>query len=120
MTSSPGEQGVDEIGADEARATCDERSHRAAILAPGTARKSKAPGAPRTEASRERFDPPASPPSRGRRMRLIVTEKNNSAKKIAEILGGGRQVRQDLQGPVLHLDGRRGRAHLAIGLKGTC
>jgi len=43
-------------------------------------------------------------------MRLIVTEKNNSAKKIAEILSGGnRQGGLLLQDPVLHLV-RRGRA----------
>ena len=52
-------------------------------------------------------------------MRLIVTEKNNSAKKIAEILErrqgeGGR----GLQGPVLHVVGRRRASTCAVGLKG--
>ena len=44
-------------------------------------------------------------------MRLIVTEKNNSAKKIAEILGRRRRPlhRQNLQSPLLHLDRRRRR-----------
>ncbi len=43
-------------------------------------------------------------------MRLIVTEKNNSAKKIADLpQQGQRDQRQNLQSPVLHLDRRERR-----------
>ena len=50
-------------------------------------------------------------------MRLIVTEKNNSAKKIAEILSGGTARRTRPTGPLLHLADAEGD-HMAIGLKG--
>ena len=52
-------------------------------------------------------------------MRLIITEKNNSAKKIAEILSGGiRQGRRVLQGRRIYEWSDAAGEHVTIGLKG--
>jgi DNA topoisomerase I len=50
-------------------------------------------------------------------MRLIVTEKNNSAKKIAEILGGSPSADQAYKVPFYSWSDAQGE-HTAIGLKG--
>jgi DNA topoisomerase-1 len=54
-------------------------------------------------------------------MRLIVTEKNNSAKKIADILGapsGGPSEDKTFKVPFYTWTGDDGREHRTIGLKG--
>ena len=52
-------------------------------------------------------------------MRLIVTEKNNSAKKIAEILGADSAVKEDRSYKVPHYSWSNGDGeHMTIGLKG--
>jgi DNA topoisomerase I len=50
-------------------------------------------------------------------MRLIVTEKNNSAKKIAEILGGSPKADKSYKVPYYTWSDGDGE-HMAIGLKG--
>jgi DNA topoisomerase I len=50
-------------------------------------------------------------------MRLIVTEKNNSAKKIAEILGNGTKSDKSYKVPYYTWSDSEGE-HMAIGLKG--
>jgi DNA topoisomerase-1 len=50
-------------------------------------------------------------------MRLIVTEKNNSAKKIAEILGGSPKADKSFKVPYYTWSDGDGE-HMAIGLKG--
>ena len=50
-------------------------------------------------------------------MRLIVTEKNNSAKKIAEILGNGAKESASYKVPYYTWSDADGD-HMAIGLKG--
>ncbi|MGH2997058.1 MAG: toprim domain-containing protein, partial [Gaiellaceae bacterium] len=50
-------------------------------------------------------------------MRLIVTEKNNSAKKIAEILGDGPKADASYKVPFYTWSDGDGD-HMAIGLKG--
>ena len=50
-------------------------------------------------------------------MRLIVTEKNNSAKKIAEILGGSPKADKSYKVPFYTWSDSEGD-HMAIGLKG--
>ena len=50
-------------------------------------------------------------------MRLIVTEKNNSAVKIAEILGGSVSSNKSFRVPYYTWSDEDGE-HLAIGLKG--
>jgi DNA topoisomerase I len=50
-------------------------------------------------------------------MRLIVTEKNNSAKKIAEILGGSPKAEKTYRVPYYTWSDGEGE-HMAIGLKG--
>ncbi|MDX6663487.1 MAG: topoisomerase, partial [Solirubrobacterales bacterium] len=51
-------------------------------------------------------------------MRLIVTEKNNSAKKIAEILGGGKAKTDASYKVPFYTWGDGEGAQMAIGLKG--
>ena len=50
-------------------------------------------------------------------MRLIVTEKNNSAKKIAEILGGSPSSDKSYKVPFYTWSDEAGD-HMSIGLKG--
>jgi DNA topoisomerase-1 len=61
--------------------------------------------------------PPRPPATLAGRMRLIVTEKNNSAKKIAEILGNGAKENSSYKVPYYTWSDSDGD-HLAIGLKG--
>lgn len=51
-------------------------------------------------------------------MRLIVTEKNNSAKKIAEILSGGAAKADATYKVPYYSWGRDGDAEMTVGLKG--
>ena len=51
-------------------------------------------------------------------MRLIVTEKNNSAKKIAEILSGGGAKEESSYKTPYYTWGSGEDAQIAIGLKG--
>src|SRR3954465_6137345 len=62
----------------------------------------------------EAFLPPA---TLAGRMRLIVTEKNNSAKKIAEILGGSPKADKSYKVP-FYTWSDAGGEQMAIGLKG--
>src|SRR5205085_2038665 len=59
----------------------------------------------------------ADPNDRNPQMRLIVTEKNNSAKKIAEILGGSPKADKSYKVPFYTWSDGDGE-HMAIGLKG--
>src|SRR5918994_6771917 len=61
--------------------------------------------------------PPRPPATLAGRMRLIVTEKNNSAKRIAEILGNGAKESASYKVPYYTWSDADGD-HMAIGLKG--
>src|ERR687891_2000955 len=61
--------------------------------------------------------PPRPPATLAALMRLIVTEKNNSAKRIAEILGNGAKEGSSYKVPYYTWSDSDGE-HLAIGLKG--
>ena len=51
-------------------------------------------------------------------MRLIVTEKNNSAKKIAEILSGGKATADSVYKVPFYTWSDDAGEHMAVGLKG--
>src|SRR5690606_7617278 len=105
------QQRVDEIGADEAGAAGDEASHGGADpMRIGGASRPRRPGG-----TAERPCYPRRP------MRLIVTEKNSSAKKIAEILAaptGGPKADKTYKVPYYTWTDEDGREQMTIGLKG--
>src|ERR687892_369785 len=62
--------------------------------------------------------PPSPPATLAGRMRLIVTEKNNSARKIAQILGDGAKENSSYKVPYWTWTDTGGEDQLVIGLKG--
>ncbi len=105
-----GEQGVDEVRADEARAACDQSPHSAADP---RARASFPKPEVRLSAAHNPCGVVERPCYSRPPMRLIVTEKNNSAKKIAEILGaasGGPTADKTFKVPFYTWTRRRRRA----------